>query len=310
LTSWYEPKGAGDEPAPNGFRRAMVAVFVAIALAVALLLLGWSDPALAGNNTATCDPLGGNWTFSISSNIALGSCMSSNHAESLTVEIDCVSGCSSGSAFSVVGLRFSRTGNNGTWLTLPPSRSVGPTLGTNEDGGASGSKAVWLGQWDSLDGIGAYTFRPSLAVTDNEGGGSSSITIRVQVFVGCVSSADCLGGSVNIAAASPLSVSGTVTANAGTGTFSTHDGSPASTPVTGPLTDAQLRATPVPVSGGGGGGGTVGLDQTTPGANTVSLSGGDQNRLDLVWWGVWFAPGLALGFWIGGRAWRHFKGWA
>jgi len=56
-------------------------------------------------------------------------------------------------------------------------------------------------------------------------------------------------------------VSGTVTANAGTGTFAVSGPltdtqlRASSVPVTGPLTDAQLRATPVDVTGGGGGGG-------------------------------------------------------
>lgn len=48
--------------------------------------------------------------------------------------------------------------------------------------------------------------------------------------------------------ASPWLISGTVTANAGTGTFLV-DGSAHTQPVSGPLTDAQLRATPVPISG-------------------------------------------------------------
>ena len=42
----------------------------------------------------------------------------------------------------------------------------------------------------------------------------------------------------DVSASNPLPVSGTVTANAGTGTFA----------VSGPVTDAQLRATAVPVS--------------------------------------------------------------
>jgi len=71
--------------------------------------------------------------------------------------------------------------------------------------------------------------------------------------------------------------------------------------VTGPLTDTQLRASAVPVSGnwltdallraspvevegevtgGGGGGGGLGAE--------------DQERLNLVWWGVWALVGLSL----------------
>lgn len=75
--------------------------------------------------------------------------------------------------------------------------------------------------------------------------------------------------------ASPVPVNGTVTANAGSGTMLV-DGSAHTQPVsgtvavsgsvavTGPLTDAQLRATPVPVSG------TVTVSNASVGANTAT----------------------------------------
>lgn len=96
---------------------------------------------------------------------------------------------------------------------------------------------------------------------DFAAGNSSAQTLRVVVATNQSAIPASQSGTWNIAAltsitnpvtvnqgTSPWTVSGTVTANAGTGTFQTNITN-ASLAVTGPLTDTQLRATPVPVSG-------------------------------------------------------------
>jgi len=65
------------------------------------------------------------------------------------------------------------------------------------------------------------------------------------------------------------------------------------------LTDAQLRATPVETAAGGGPGG----------ATEITLSDGDQARLDLVWLGVFLAVGTGLGIWAGRLVDNELKGW-
>jgi hypothetical protein len=47
----------------------------------------------------------------------------------------------------------------------------------------------------------------------------------------------------------------------------------------------------------------------SPTASEVVLAEPDQQRLDLMWWGIWIALGLTMGTWVFGRGWKHFKGW-
>jgi hypothetical protein len=65
------------------------------------------------------------------------------------------------------------------------------------------------------------------------------------------------------------------------------------------LVQPDNQANPWPVTSSG----------ETSVAGTVALAEGDAQRLDLIWWGIWLAAGLSIGFWVGGRAWRHYKGW-
>lgn len=77
-------------------------------------------------------------------------------------------------------------------------------------------------------------------------------------------------------------ISGTVTANAGTGTFTT-DGSAHTQPVSGTVTaNAGSGTLAVSCSGCSGGGGTT------------SLGTSDAQRLDLTWWGIWALVGFCF----------------
>lgn len=72
----------------------------------------------------------------------------------------------------------------------------------------------------------------------------------------------------------------------------------AGVPVSGPLTDAQLRATAVPVSGGGGGGG-----------GTVTLGAADHDLLALGARGAWFIGGVLLALIVAPMFARAFRFW-
>jgi len=78
-------------------------------------------------------------------------------------------------------------------------------------------------------------------------------------------------------------------------------------PVSGPLTDTQLRASTVPVSGtvtanqGTDGSQDWGVNATSSGTTVATLSNEDHHRLDLSWWGTWAIVGLLLAQLIGFR---------
>ena len=73
--------------------------------------------------------------------------------------------------------------------------------------------------------------------------------------------------------------------------------------VSGPLTDGQLRATAVPVSGGGGGG-TV-----TVASGTVGLATADHELVSLTSRGVWFLGGAVLLLMIAPMLTAAFRFW-
>lgn len=91
-------------------------------------------------------------------------------------------------------------------------------------------------------------------------------------------------------------VSGTVTANAGTGPFPVSDngssltvdgtvGISGSVAVTGPLTDAQLRATPVPISGTvsiGAAASTATVTNNAVGTSVVTISASNAAKTKVV----------------------------
>ncbi|HEY8723502.1 MAG TPA: hypothetical protein VIL92_06535 [Gaiellaceae bacterium] len=272
---------------------------VALCVAAVLLLLGFAGPASAGNSLAVLPRISACTTrfaaVAMGASTFFQTCLTDGLAlgyDTASVQVTC-SDCTALTDV-VVGLwPYLNVSDGIHGVSVPPARSVSQLI----------AGVVRYSQQYELDGISQFE-----VVLNNVAATSRTATVWIEL--GCLSSPCPAAAITPVHDASPSSlavtgtvgvnnfpatqpVSGTVTADAGSGTLAVHDSSPSTQAVTGsfwqatqPVSGSFWQVTqPVSVAG------TV---ATTGGGGGAGLTVDDSHRLDLMWWGVWGVVGLLL----------------